>query len=219
MARRLARACLLGGAQASQRMSALFSTYEALARADGVAGVGWAELQRRCEPGAGPGQTQGGWISDGAPIRDVLEEDWTAVARAGTTHLELAAHLDAVWARGRVCSFEGARDEVEYDVRSLNGNTLSGERPQSLKISCMHTRGIQQDLIHPENWFEYGWNVDWTLSNGKVALHFGGRNSSAGIVQYIRDFGFYEGGKDNSYRIDPLKLIELLTGMRPAPSQ
>mmetsp|Transcript_73557 Transcript_73557/g.227175 ORF Transcript_73557/g.227175 Transcript_73557/m.227175 type:complete len:222 (+) Transcript_73557:136-801(+) len=216
-AARLALPLLLGiAARAAQPMSDVFPTLDDLERADGVCGVSWAELQRRCAPGAGPGQTQGGWISDGTPIREVLERDWATVAAAGTTHRELAAHLDAVWAKGRVCDYDHQTDEIGYDVRSVSWSALPSTGLQRLKITCAHTRGIQSDLINPDDWFQYGWNVDWSLSSGHIKLRFGGRNSSSGIVQYIREFGFYEGGEGNDYRVDPAALIKLLTGTSSA---
>lgn len=37
-----------------------------------------------------------------------------------------------------------------------------------------------------------------------------------GIINYIENFGFYEGGgSQNPYRVDPDKLYTLLTGQKP----
>lgn len=193
-------------------MSKMFATWKDLDQATGIEGVSWAELQQRCKPGAGPGQTQGGWISDGSPIKGVLKEDWDYVQSIGTTHLELAAHLDAVYKKSHNCNFDKQLDEIKYDVSDLLGNTLRSKGPVALKIACMRTRGIQGDLIRNDNEFMNGWNTDWTMSREGLTLHFGGLDSEAGIVQYIRDFGFYEGGRENDYRIQPRILVAMLTG-------
>ncbi len=33
-----------------------------------------------------------------------------------------------------------------------------------------------------------------------------------GVINYIRKYGFYEGGVNNPYRVDPLHLAAVLTG-------
>eukprot|EP00928_Gymnodinium_smaydae_P030900 TRINITY_DN22844_c0_g1_i1.p1 TRINITY_DN22844_c0_g1~~TRINITY_DN22844_c0_g1_i1.p1 ORF type:complete len:232 (-),score=61.96 TRINITY_DN22844_c0_g1_i1:132-827(-) len=198
---------------AGPRMSELFESFAELDAAPGVQGVPWATLEKRCRPGAGPGQTQGGWISDGTPLKEVLREDWATVKRLGTTHMELAAHMDAIWAASRTCDFTSAKSEIDYDVRSLPQNTLKSDGPVHLRVSCMHTRGIQDDLIKADGFFS-GWNVDWKVQAADETFRIGGRNSTAGILQYVKQFGFYEGGKDNEYRLDPAKLVKALTGGR-----
>eukprot|EP00930_Biecheleria_cincta_P103799 TRINITY_DN9589_c0_g1_i2.p1 TRINITY_DN9589_c0_g1~~TRINITY_DN9589_c0_g1_i2.p1 ORF type:complete len:356 (-),score=65.95 TRINITY_DN9589_c0_g1_i2:39-1106(-) len=167
------------------RMSEDFHSWTDLQSATGIQGVPWSELQRRCEPGAGPGQTYYGWIDRGTNLLDVLREDWETVKQLKTTHLELAAHLDAIYQQG------------------------SG--PVTLQLHCTHTRGLQEDLIAPDTFF-LGWNMDWRIKSGGFEFHIGGPDSSAGLVKYIKEFGFYEGGDSNSYRVDPAKLVAMLTG-------
>jgi len=38
-----------------------------------------------------------------------------------------------------------------------------------------------------------------------------GGNESKGSIKYIEDYGFYEGGLNNEYRIDPHILVAMLT--------
>ena len=217
----LPAASIMGAASTSAAteaapMSANFATWADLEAANGVGGVSWEALQRRCQPGAGPGQSSGGWISDGTPLLEVLRQDWDAVRQLGTTHLELAAHLDAVWAAATPCDFDHPKAEVDYDVRSLKQNTLPSNGPVRLKLSCLHTRGMQQDLLKPNDFGE-AWNVQWTVGDGDVELSIGGRDSTAGILEYARLFGFYEGGAGNAFRLDPAKVVRLLTGGAAAP--
>jgi len=193
-----------------QQMSQLFPTWEALEAAPGVQGLTWDLLQGRCAPGVAMGQTQGGWISDGTPIKRVLRRDWELVRQLGSTHLELVAHLDAVYEEAQPCDFEHPKTAIEYDARRLPGNTLRSDGPVQLELSCYRHRGIQQDLLHPEEW-NRGWNVVWTVSDGARRLEIGGRNSSTGLLEYTKLFGFYEGGRDNAYRVAPEAIADLLT--------
>jgi len=199
-------------------MSEDFATWKELQNSTGIEGATWAELQMRCAPGAEPGQTQGGWISDGTPILEVLRRDWDSVENMGTTHVELAAHLDAIWALGTPCDYDHPKAYIDYDVRTLPSNTLNTSAPVRLYLSCTHTRGIQTDLLDPNsNGFMTGWNTDWTINDTKIKVHIGGANSERGIVQYIKLFGFYEGGAYNPYRINPSQLVDLLTNAENLP--
>lgn len=191
-------------------MSQEFSTWDDLAKSDNVQGVSWTDLQKRCAPGAGPHQAQGGWISDGTAIKDVLKKDWDAVRSLGTTHVELASHLDAIWSLANPCDFKNPKHEIDYDPSLLQQNTLDSKGPVRLHLTCLRTRGIQDDLFKDDMF--NGWNTEWTVSNGDVKLHIAGRDSSLGLLQYIKWFGFYEGGADNAYRVDPQRLVALLNG-------
>lgn len=79
-----------------------------------------------------------------------------------------------------------------------------------LKIVFNQSRGYQEDLFQnntPEDVFH--WDSEWSITNqltGKSVL------VTHGVIEYIKKYGFYEGGGDtNPYRIDPKKLIEILT--------
>jgi len=193
-------------------MSQLFAKWDDLAQSESVKNVSWTELQKRCEPGAGPHQAQGGWISDATAIKDVLKKDWDTVKALGTTHFEIAAHLDAIWSLASPCDFKNPKQEIDYDPSKLPQNTLDSTGLVHLHLTCLHTRGIQDDLL-TEGMFN-GWNTEWTVSNGDVKFDIAGRDSSLGLVQYIKWFGFYEGGADNAYRVDPQRLVAMLSGKK-----
>lgn len=191
-------------------MSEVFRTWTDVELSTGFAGATWSELQMRCAPGGGPGQTQGGWISDGAPIMEVLRKDWAKVHSLNTTHIEVAAHLDAIWDKAHPCAFDNPGRDVTYNANELEGNTLATFGSVQLKLTCTRTRGVQQDLLDPYN-FSKGWNTEWTLNDGRDQLVVGGRNSSYGLLHYVRLFGFYEGGQSNTYRLDPVRFVAMLT--------
>lgn len=207
-------------------MSRIFPDWESLAASVECDGVSWDVLERRCLPGRGYGQTHTGWISDGMPLTDVLRHDWEVVASLGTTHTEVVAHLDAIWEKADPCRKDSSN--FQYDVNSLLGNTLQGD-PVTLVVSCLHTNGYQEDLLFPLE-EEREWHGEWFIDananhllpgsagRDKPVLRIGGRNSEFGVLRYTKDFGFYEGGAKNPYRIDPQTIVWALTGRRPQMS-
>ncbi|KAL6072390.1 TFIIS central domain-containing protein [Balamuthia mandrillaris] len=63
---------------------------------------------------------------------------------------------------------------------------------------------------------QWKWCVEYkfkNLNNGlKVCI---GGDATAGVVRYIQNYGFYEGGgPSNAYRVDPSVLVAVLTGQR-----
>jgi len=57
------------------------------------------------------------------------------------------------------------------------------------------------------------WREDYYISNDAMGLSITlGGGLKGGIIFYIENYGFYEGGTNNEYRIEPDKLVALLTG-------
>ena len=72
-------------------------------------------------------------------------------------------------------------------------------------------KGIQEDLFRKDEKEYIGWNRDIHITN---LLNFKTVKIGEGVIDYIEKYGFYEGGgSQNSYRIDPQKLISILTGI------
>ncbi|KAL6057765.1 hypothetical protein QOT17_015269 [Balamuthia mandrillaris] len=63
---------------------------------------------------------------------------------------------------------------------------------------------------------QWKWCVEYkfkNLNNG-LKVRIGG-DATAGVVRYIQNYGFYEGGgPSNAYRVDPSVLVAVLTGQR-----
>ena len=100
--------------------------------------------------------------------------------------------------------------EVLYNVNKLNGN-LHADEPQDLVIERLVTQSSMQDPIYPNE----NWNTEYTIYNKKfpeIKVIIAG-NIECGIIRYIRNLGFYEGNVED-YRVDPRKLVAILTGKR-----
>jgi len=201
-------------------MSKMFATWQQLDASKGVDNITWETIEKACPPADTPEGTVSGWISDGTPLKTVLKDDWTTVQSLGTTHLELAAHLDAVYklAQDAQCSDTGTH--VSYDVKSLPGNTLKSAGPVALKIACLYSNGFQMDLLYPSD-FSKAWSDEWII-DGRTGnaiggdaprdfLRVAGEDSAKGILSYVKNFGFYEGGSNNPYRLPPSRIVQILT--------
>jgi hypothetical protein len=73
-------------------------------------------------------------------------------------------------------------------------------------------KGNQEDLFAQDDNQAYvqGWSKRLLLINplNKLSIIIG-----QGVIDYIEKYGFYEGGgNQNAYRIDPVKLVAILTG-------
>jgi len=77
-------------------------------------------------------------------------------------------------------------------------------------------QGKQFSLFRNGDIDDSSWQEDYEITNQSIpelTLLIAG-NSTTGIVRYIEDYGFYEGGDGNQYRIDPNVLVAVITGRR-----
>ena len=194
-----------------------------------INGLSIEEIEARARPGK---YSQAGFIGEKESFKEVLRKDWETVEKFHVTHAELTAHLKNIIsialraekslsiARRAEKSSKKIYDEdpyiIEYRTHDLTGNTIQSERPQNLKVWLNGTKGCQRDLFQPKEDSQRNvdtretWSDEHTVENptNGVVLHL-----NSGILNYIYNFGFYEGGGDqNRYRVDPLKILALLTG-------
>lgn len=178
---------------------------------DSIEGVPIEIIEQRARPSpyaggivaldAQSGESVSGFLGADESLRDVLLQDWETVRKLGLTHIEIADHLNVLAQKGK--DKWGELVTFEY--------TFRGSAPQALTASYWGTKGVQSDIFRPadnssegEPWGEFcviknlntGDSIEWT----------------PGIERYIRRYGFYEGGENNRYRIDPLKFMSILTG-------
>lgn len=90
---------------------------------------------------------------------------------------------------------------------------------QILRGKIQAYKRIQEDLFaqNENQAYAWGWNSELCLINpfNNLSVTVG-----QGVIDYIERYGFYEGGGDqNLYRVDPLKLVAILTGAPPSPLQ
>lgn len=181
-----------------------------------INGVSIAEIEQRCRPSS---YALSGFLGADESFKEVLKTDWQTVAKLGTTHCELAAHLRNIVEMAMRNLDEMDEYEwinVTYHPSDLKGNTIKDSKPQNLRVSLAATRGFQQDIFEPaknvirEAQTPEMWNDDYTIhhvdNNVKI-------NINQGILSYIELFGFYEGGGEhNRYRVGPDKIMAILRG-------
>jgi len=103
---------------------------------------------------------------------------------------------------------------VNYFAKSLTGAL----EPQPLLVNRHLFNGFQFSLFFNESLktseLNTNWNEEYTVCNESNTLEILiAGNSQEGIIDYIKRFGFYEGGSvANSHRIEPAILHAILTG-------
>ena len=96
------------------------------------------------------------------------------------------------------------------------------QKPQPLKITKTFYMGDQFSLFYNFEKDRKGeqpkenqkWNVEYRIENlnNGVWILIGG-TSTSGVITYIEEYGFYEGGGvNNEYRVDPFSLYAVITG-------
>lgn len=187
------------------RMSRLFFSLPQLLATQTIDGVLISEVQHRARPG---GLSYSGFLSESEHLLSVLEKDWKTVENhLLTTHLRLSEDLSHL-----LKLFDYNSPGVPQKVRVVNTN----KDVIQILGTVLSFRGFQKDLLHPSN-YSLAWNTDIVVENRAVdvRLRIAG-DYEVGLVRYIADFGFYEGGGDeNIYRVDPCKLYLLLYGKSP----
>lgn len=190
-----------------------------------INGIAIEELNGRARPGR---YSYSGFIGAEENIKEVMRKDWETVEKLGVTHVEIAAHLTNIISLAeKVKSYGIQLATLEYRTSDLAGNTIPSTGFQKIKVMLMNTRGLQDDLFQPtndgqrevatpKNWNEensiqsedYEENKEDVEKSKGVELYL-----NSGILSYIHHFGFYEGGgAKNRYRVDPVKVMSLLTG-------
>jgi hypothetical protein len=183
-----------------------------------INGLSIEEIEDRARPGR---YSQTGFIGREESFKEVLRKDWETVEKLHVTHSELAAHLTNIISIAERVERSSKRDfsdsfVIEYRTNDLKDNSILSEAPQKLEVLLLLTKGMQDDIFEPKhnstrvvNTLKE-WNEENTVKNPANGVTL---NLNSGILSYIREFGFYEGGgEDNPYRVDPLKVMALLTG-------
>jgi hypothetical protein len=136
----------------------------------------------------------------------------------GLTHAEMADKL-----RGVIAEAESERKRNNWGRDTpIRINYGPSTDPQELLIEHRTFMGSQWSLFYspdqpdtPES--QMNWSEDYTISNGNLPSSLGFRlliagNNQVGILHYISEYGFYEGGALNNYRVDPELVLCVLSG-------
>lgn len=176
-----------------------------------------------------------GFIPEGSKIVDVLKQDWETVLHTlGTTHTEVAALLTEVIDAARSMRPRGSLAPVDLTFRGTarlhvetfvfnapqyspfirNPSTVAGkgaipleQQPQPLVVE---PRGEASGAAHaPSALCKQCWDTEHVLTNVESGVSV---RVAEGVVGFIDEIGFYEGGDANPYRVDPLILWGVLFG-------
>jgi len=163
-------------------------------------------------------------------FRQLLRKDWKTVDALGTTHIELAGHLRALWDSLPRCNnywFGQRKPSILdgfhlffYDPNKLENNTVGNGSGMQLLNGCFgcnlgaSTAGFNDhfnpscvaDVMNPIN--GVGMKIRFNYLND-------------GSIDSIKKYGYY-GNPDSPFsssRIDPVRLVALLTGQDPCSIQ
>ena len=150
-----------------------------------------------------------GFLGPNESFKEVLKKDWDTVERHNTTHEQLVNHLHSILKLAEKLQNEPDLPSPDYHIHvEYNG------QPLLVDLAC--TRGWQYDIFNPNNESERTvdtpkvWNDENSIRHAKNGAKI---VVTTGVLSYIREFGFYEGGgNSNRYRVAPEKIMAILTG-------
>ncbi|KAL7719910.1 Uncharacterized protein QTN25_003027 [Entamoeba marina] len=107
-----------------------------------------------------------------------------------------------------------------FDARPQLPDTLQKyATPQEITLIFKQERGYQYSLFY-NNAFRTSelnsrWNEEFSIVNSSTMLSVTiAGNDIQGVVQFIRHFGYFEGGKGvNKYRVEPSFVLSILSGI------
>ena len=179
-----------------------------------------------------------GFISDGTRLVDVLRKDWEVVHHAlGTTHTSLAAALAEVIEGARSMRAPGSLAPVELTFRGRSSSSASRIRVESFVFNAPQYSPFMRSPtaaatgkgslpLEPLTVEFRGdvrsaggaatatlcrqcWDTEHVLTNVESGVFV---RVAEGVVGFIDEIGFYEGGDSNPYRVDPVVLWAVLYG-------
>jgi len=191
-----------------------------------INGISIEEIQRRSEPLEDKFQdplwrcrSSSGFLGRGQLFQECLLADWGRVQQLGTTHQILANNLNSILTQVeeiRKTSKWGPNRPILLEYNAENLTQSLG--PQKLLVERFSFAGFQHSFFfNPDLEVQdtENWNNEYVITNEDMGITIKvGGEVNRGIIIYIRDYGFYQGGLENGYRIDPAVLVSLLTGSK-----
>jgi len=204
-------------------MSKKINDIEHIKSLQNINGISIQEIERRAQPLLDKTQDAkcwkcrsfNGFLNNNQTFKECLIQDWETVYALGTTHVILANHLRAILSQAEEIRRNTKRGP-DYTIQiKYSAKDIVGAKEQVLRISHRFYTGEQWSLFYNEQSSEEieKWREDYYISNDAMGLSITlGGGLKGGIIFYIENYGFYEGGTNNEYRIEPDKLVALLTG-------
>lgn len=172
---------------------------------------------------------RGQFLGQMESFKEILKEDSKTVEAVGSTHIELADHLEAIWkAITTQCSPDGLgiSNAIFYNPQDLESSTIGKGSQTQLLFACRYdSMGLEPDVFASADFENFGNGIgsDWDNPDYKKSFVIikNPLNRESLIFRYnfinhIRKYGFYGGSSKGSSttieRIDPLRIVAILTG-------
>lgn len=179
--------------------------------------MAWEEIERRAMPIADNTEDPewrcrsfDGFLGKGESIRAVVADDAASLADLSLSMARLIGGLRAVMVAADNALGEGRNVATEVEV---GGRLLRVERRwfMSPQFSLFHNE--RSPSAGEAEKFNCSWDVEYEISSPTgIWLRVGG-TAVVGVVQYMEEIGFCEGGHpSNPYRVDPYIAAALLFG-------
>lgn len=219
------------------KMSKRLSKAECLDRIVSINGIPIEEIDRRCQPLEDRTQdpecwrlrSAAGFIPEGTKLTDFLKRDWETVLHTlGTTHTEVAALLTEVISTAQSMRCARSLKPVELTFRGktrLLVESFVFNAPQYSPFirtptiaTGKGTLPLEPLVVEPrDDSVEAGsktickqcWDTEHVLTNVDNGVSV---KVAEGVIGFIDEIGFYEGGDSNPYRVSPLILWAVLFG-------
>jgi hypothetical protein len=198
---------ILSRQKVDNRNSTEFANIDVIETLTDLGGVPVATLNERGE--------ERRLLQVGDSLKEVLRRDWKTVATLGLTHIKLVNILEKIIGDTSHISSE-TKDRKYYPTElenSLIGQNLS---PQDLRIDYhLKYKCCQTDPFEMPHTWHTPCMCDY-LEITNTITHLSTGKFYPEIIDLAKRWGFYTNG---SARLDPVRLVSVLTGQDPAALQ
>jgi len=159
-------------------------------------------------------RSSAGFLTGSSPsLIDVMMDDWIRVAGVlGTSHTHIADVLRTLLSRVERAGPEFVCEERCWFRPEVNPPVVLKLQRQRYNAPQWSPFGTLPMRINEKkdsaDGKEHCWDEELIITNEALGLQM---VVARGVIDFIDEIGFYEGGDDNPYRVDPLLLIATLT--------
>ena len=205
-------------------MSKRLKTVDDVKKLKSINGISISSLDALCRPL--PDRTMdpvnwrkrsaAGFLTDDCPgLIETMVDDWHCVTEVlKTTHSDVADVLRYLWNRVErsgpefVCE---EKNKYHPDVNPIVKLKLQRQRfnaPQWSPFGSLPLKLNDESCCDDCSVNEHCWDEELRIKNEALGVEL---VVAEGVIGFIDEIGFFEGGDDNPYRVDPLLLAAVLT--------
>jgi hypothetical protein len=191
-----------------------------------INGITIEEIERRAQPLEDKTldpqtwrcRSSSGFLGENEKFKDVLLLSFNELKKIGISNQDIAFHLRSILEKA-----ESKRKKLKVGpsvpIKITHPSyPLPSKKNEKLEFSVekIFFMGSQQSLFYNANIKESKENLEWkndfiiTNTRSGKSLKIGG-NTECGIIRYIEEYGFYESGENNDYKLTPIDILSLLT--------